>query len=242
MRPREGIMALVPRIASLAVLIDAENMSADIADGLFAQIARRGEAPVRRIYGDFSGARLQQWTKAWTRHALAPQQHSVNGGCKNASDIALVIDAMDLLHKRQFDGFCIVSSDSDFTRLAARIREDGADVFGFGRPITPQSFRITCTEFICTDALLPDSHPRSFGKRHAATPLLMDAVAQLADTQGWAQLCEVGKKVIARKPDYKRLFGHATLIKLVRATGAFEINCNGTHIRPALGTITQIAG
>ncbi|RUU20325.1 NYN domain-containing protein, partial [Mesorhizobium sp. M6A.T.Ca.TU.002.02.2.1] len=133
----------------LAVLIDAENASARIADGLFEEIVKIGEASVRRIYGDFSGTRLKGWSDVLSKHAINPQQQYANATGKNASDIALVIDAMDLLHSGRFDGFCLVSSDSDFTRLASRIREQGVDVFGFGeQKKTPESFRQACRRFI----------------------------------------------------------------------------------------------
>ena len=111
------------RSPRLAVLIDADNASAKIVDGLFEEIAKIGEASVRRIYGDFSNPRSKGWADTLSKHAIIPQQQFAYTTGKNASDITLVIDAMDLLHSGRFDGFCLVSSDSDFTRLAARIRE-----------------------------------------------------------------------------------------------------------------------
>ena len=138
------IMPSELRSPRLAVLIDADNASAKIADGLFEEIAKIGEASVRRIYGDFSNARSKGWADILSKHAIIPQQQFAYTTGKNASDITLVIDAMDLLHSGRFDGFCLVSSDSDFTRLAARIREHGVDVFGFGEQKTPESFRQAC--------------------------------------------------------------------------------------------------
>ena len=117
------------RSSRLAVLIDADNASAKIVDGLFEEIAKIGEASVRRIYGDFSNPRSKGWADTLSKYAIIPQQQFAYTTGKNASDITLVIDAMDLLHSGRFDGFCLVSSDSDFTRLAARIREQGVDVF-----------------------------------------------------------------------------------------------------------------
>jgi uncharacterized LabA/DUF88 family protein len=125
-------MAEDTRPDRFAVLIDADNTSSRIVDGLFEEIARFGEASVRRIYGDFSSSRLKSWTEVLQKHAIDPYQQFAYTSGKNASDIALVIDAMDLLHSGRFDGFCLVSSDSDFTRLASRLREEGADVYGFG--------------------------------------------------------------------------------------------------------------
>lgn len=141
------------RSPRLAALIDADNASAKIADGLFEKIAKIGEASVRRIYGDFSSARSKTWADILSKHAIIPQQQFAHTTGKNASDITLVIDAMDLLHSGRFDGFCLVSSDSDFTRLAARIREQGVDVFGFGEQKTPESFRQACRRFIYTENL-----------------------------------------------------------------------------------------
>src|SRR5271155_332610 len=145
------------RSPRLAVLIDADNASAKIADGLFEEIAKIGEASVRRIYGDFSNPRSKGWADTLSKHAIIPQQQFAYTTGKNASDITLVIDAMDLLHSGRFDGFCLVSSDSDFTRLASRLREQGADVFGFGEQKTPESFRQACRKFIYTENLLPEA-------------------------------------------------------------------------------------
>jgi hypothetical protein len=124
------------RTRRLAILIDADNTSPRIAAGLFEEVAKFGEASVRRIYGDFSGQRLKSWVDILQKYAIDPYQQFAYTTGKNASDIALVIDAMDLLHSGRFDGFCLVSSDSDFTRLASRLREQGADVFG-GMLVTP---------------------------------------------------------------------------------------------------------
>lgn len=137
----------------LAVLIDAENASARIAEALFTEIATLGEASARRIYGDFASAQIAGWTRVLARFAIQPQQNFANTKGKNSGDIALVIDAMDLLHSGRFDGFCLVSSDADFTRLASRIREEGVDVYGFGERKTPESFRQACTRFIYTENL-----------------------------------------------------------------------------------------
>lgn len=139
----------------LAVLIDADNAPPQIAPRLFQDIAKLGEASVRRIYGDFSGTRLKAWAEHLSEHAIIPHQNFANTPGKNASDIALVIDAMDLLHSGRFDGFCLVSSDSDFTRLASRIREQGLAVYGFGEEKTPTSFRQACKQFFYTEPLLP---------------------------------------------------------------------------------------
>ncbi len=146
-----------PRLRRFAVLIDADNTSPRIAAGLFEEIAKFGEASVRRIYGDFSSSRMKSWADILQKYAIDPYQQFAYTTGKNASDIALVIDAMDLLHSRRFDGFCLVSSDSDFTRLASRLREEGADVYGFGAQKTPESFRQACRRFIYIENLLPEA-------------------------------------------------------------------------------------
>ena len=140
----------------LAVLIDADNTAAKWADAIFEETATLGEASVRRIYGDFSGPHLRSWEKKLAGLAvIAHQQFSYTKG-KNSSDIALVIDAMDLMHTGRFDGFVLVSSDSDFARLASRLREQGLQVFGIGRRNTPEAFRKACKRFIFVENLLGD--------------------------------------------------------------------------------------
>src|SRR3954463_4205425 len=175
------------RLPRLAVLIDADNTSPQIAGGLFEEVAKFGEASVRRIYGDFSNQRLKSWTGILQKYAIDPYQQFAYTTGKNASDIALVIDAMDLLHSGRFDGFCLVSSDSDFTRLASRLREQGADVYGFGEQKTPESFRQACRRFIYTENLLPESQvgtpdaakPQSLQQKSAAIPVLKKVVSQM---------------------------------------------------------------
>jgi hypothetical protein len=227
-------MASEPRSGRLAVLIDADNTSARIADGLFEEIAKIGEASVRRIYGDFSGQRLKSWADILSKHAIIPHQNFAYTAGKNASDIALVIDAMDLLHSGRFDGFCLVSSDSDFTRLAARIREQGTDVYGFGAQKTPESFRQACRRFIYTENLLPEApapdrerppEARPLQPPSAALPLLRKVIAQMDDEDGWVGLGGVGQRLANLAPDFDpRTYGHAKLGDLVRKTGAFEVD------------------
>ena len=237
-------MASEPRAARLAVLIDADNMSPRIASGLFEEIAKIGEASVRRVYGDFSGTQLKSWADILAKHAIVPHQNFAYTAGKNASDIALVIDAMDLLHSGRFDGFCLVSSDSDFTRLAARIREQGIDVYGFGTQKTPESFRQACRRFFYTENLLSEApapnreHPaeaKSLQPPSAATPLLRKAIAQMDDSDGWVALSSVGKILYNLAPDFDpRTYGLAKLVELVRKTGSFEVRqteSGGTQIR-----------
>ncbi|MBO0661607.1 NYN domain-containing protein [Jiella sp. MQZ9-1] len=231
----------------LAVLIDADNASAKIADGLFEEIATIGEASVRRIYGDFSSSRSKGWTDVLTKHAIIPQQQFAYTIGKNASDITLVIDAMDLLHSGRFDGFCLVSSDSDFTRLASRIREQGVDVYGFGEQKTPESFRQACRRFIYTENLLADRlgvEGEASAKKTRALASLNDAVAlfrrvidQMDTDDEFVNLGSFGKQILNLSPDFDaRTYGFKKLSELMRATPAFETRARsggGIEIRLA---------
>ena len=221
------------RSPRLAVLIDADNASAKIADGLFEEIAKIGEASVRRIYGDFSNARSKGWADILSKHAIIPQQQFAYTPGKNASDITLVIEAMDLLHSGRFDGFCLVSSDSDFTRLAARIREQGVDVYGFGEQKTPESFRRACRRFVYTENLRGGAtntqdvaaQAKSLEPPDAATPMIKKVIAQIESEDGWVALGEVGKGLTNLAPDFdSRTFGFRKLSDLVRKTNSFEID------------------
>lgn len=239
----------------LAVLIDADNTSPRIASPLFAEVAKIGEASVRRIYGDFSDTRLKAWADILSRHGMIPRQQFACAKGKNASDIALVIDAMDLLHSGRFDGFCLVSSDSDFTRLAARIREEGTDVFGFGAKKTPESLVQACRRFIYTETLLAPAEPAPDGNsdggpnakaagsidRPAAKPpgaalaILERIIADLDQGDGWVNLSNVGDRLAKLAPDFDpRTYGHKRLGDLVKATNAFDLvtaATSGTRIR-----------
>lgn len=141
----------------LAVLIDADNAQASIIEGLLAEIARYGVASVKRIYGDWTSTHTTQWKKSLLKHSINPVQQFPYTTGKNATDSAMIIDAMDLMYTGRFDGFCIVSSDSDFTRLAQRLREEGLMVFGFGEKKTPESFVAACDKFVYTEVLRPDT-------------------------------------------------------------------------------------
>jgi len=244
-------MAIDSRAQRLAVLIDADNASAKIADGLFEEIAKFGEASVRRIYGDFSNDRSKAWAGVLTKHAIIPQQQFAYTTGKNASDISLVIDAMDLLHTGRFDGFCLVSSDSDFTRLASRIREQGVQVYGFGEQKTPKSFRQACHRFIYTENLGPAAPTAASGPTAAAAPatpgrilepiktaqtLLKRIVAEMEGEDGWVALGGLGSRLSTVQPDFdSRTFGFAKLSGLVENSGAFDVErAQGGGIRVRL--------
>lgn len=240
------------RAPRLAVLIDAENASPKIAEALFTEIATLGEASARRIYGDFASAQIQGWTRVLARFAIQPQQNFANTKGKNSGDIALVIDGMDLLHSGRFDGFCLVSSDADFTRLASRIREEGVDVYGFGERKTPESFRQACTRFIYTENLSApaasaddDEAPAASGASGrgrkpapaGATPapgkrppseaarLIATVIADMdEDGAGWVNAGGIANRLRNAYPDFdQRSYGYAKLSDLIRATGRFEV-------------------
>lgn len=220
----------------LAVLIDGENASARIAEALFTEIATLGEASARRIYGDAASPSLKGWIEVLPRWAIQWQQNFANTKGKNSGDIALVIDAMDLLHSGRFDGFCLVSSDSDFTRLAARIREQGVPVYGFGERKTPESFRQACTRFIYTENLTgrggggddseePTPAPVAEKKPSDAVRLIAAAIADMdEDGDGWVNIGGIGNRLRNAYPDFdQRTYGHAKLSDLIRATGRFDV-------------------
>ena len=196
---------------------------------------RTGRAALRGT-GDFRvSIGLSTPNHTLREYAIDPCQQFAYTSGKNASDIALVIDAMDLLHSRRFDGFCLVSSDSDFTRLASRLREEGADVYGFGAQKTPESFRQACRRFIYTENLLPESTAsakeqggvarRPLQPAGDAVPLLMRAMEQIETEDGWVGLGVVGQRLANITSDFDpRTFGYRKLSDLVRDTGAFEID------------------
>lgn len=228
----------------LVVLIDADNASPSIIYGLMAEIAKYGTAHVKRIYGDWTSPNLKGWKEILLEHALQPiQQFGYTKG-KNSTDSAMIIDAMDLLYSGRFDGFCIVSSDSDFTRLASRIREGGLNVYGFGEEKTPKSFISVCDKFIYTEILqnmeendtetndVKEKKPQV--KQKSTNELKMDtrlvnllrsAVIASMDEEGWAFLGEVGQHITKQSPEFDaRNYGYAKLKDLVKAIGLFKID------------------
>ena len=229
---------MADRPPRLAVLIDADNTSPKVADGLFDEVAKVGEASLRRIYGDFSKGQQAGWEKVLARHAILPFQQFAYTTGKNSTDITLVIDAMDLLHTGRFDGFCLVSSDSDFTRLAARIREQGVDVYGIGQAKTPEAFRQACTRFIFTENFVRETGAPAAAKTALkpigeATALIDKALeAMEEDSEGWFQLGAVGQRLQNLSPEFDtRTFGQGKLSDLVEATGRYELNRDGQHVR-----------
>ena len=216
-----------------AILIDADNVSATALEGLIAEVANYGIALIKRIYGDWTLPNLKSWKEQLLEHAIQPIQQFRYTTGKNATDSALIIDAMDLLYRAKLDGFCLVSSDSDFTRLASRIREEGLMVIGFGERKTPRAFVTACDRFIHTDILRGAAPEAEQKPKKSATELKHDrklvdmlrwAVEGSEDEDGWANLGAVGAKITSQQPDFDpRSYGFGKLSQLVDATGLFEI-------------------
>jgi len=225
----------------LAVLIDADNAQAAVIKGLLAEIARFGEATVKRIYGDFTAPTSSSWKKVLQQYAIKPVQQFAYTTGKNATDSTLIIDAMDLLYTRKFDGFCLVTSDSDFTGLAMRLREEGLTVLGFGEKKTPEAFRNACHKFVFTEVLRPNTAaesgdmPLKFESEQKAVAhqasgdaaehklefpkvFVLSALEQSSDDSGWAHLGTFGSYLTKLQPDFdSRLYGYKKLSDLVKA-------------------------
>lgn len=218
--------------ARLAVLIDADNAQSSIVRQLLVEISKYGVATVKRVYGDWTTPNLKGWKESLNANALQPiQQFSYTTG-KNATDSSLIIDAMDLLHSGRVDGFCLVSSDSDFTRLATRVRESGLVVYGFGEKKTPQAFVAACDKFVYTEILRPDKAPtitaavETTGDKPLDT-ILKHAIAAAMQDDGWSPLSGVGALITKTNPAFDaRNYGYAKLGELVRAQAFLEVKTN----------------
>lgn len=217
----------------LAVLIDADNAQPSIVDDLLVEIANYGIASVKRIYGDWTAPSLKGWKDVLLVHSIQPVQQFAYTKGKNATDSAMIIDAMDLLYTNNFDGFCIVSSDSDFTKLASRIRESGLIVYGFGEQKTPSAFVSACDKFIYTEVLrMKTDENEAIAKKSSSelrqdsklTSLLRNAVEASSDESGWAHLAVVGSNIAKQSPDFdSRNYGYRKLGELVYAIKLFDI-------------------
>lgn len=236
----------------LAVLIDADNTPYGIIGALLDEIATYGVASVKRAYGNWTSETLQPWKKPLLDYSIQPMQQFNYTTGKNATDSALIIDAMDLLYTGRFDGFCIVSSDSDFTRLASRIRESGLTVYGFGKRDTPKPFVQACDRFIYTD-ILGKPEPAAAGQKaevpsipaaHEATRklqenknlmnLLRSAADSASDEDGWAYLSDVMNNILQKKPDFDpRSYGYKKMKDLVEETKLFDIHESSIGDSPA---------
>ncbi|QBJ16465.1 NYN domain-containing protein (plasmid) [Agrobacterium sp. 33MFTa1.1] len=240
---------------TLALLIDGDNASPKIVSGLLAEIATYGTASVKRIYGDWTKPNLNGWKECLLEHSIQPVQQFAYTTGKNATDGAMIIDAMDLLYTGRFSAFCIVSSDSDFARLASRIREQGVTVYGFGERKTPRPFITACDKFVYFDVLNANSvepeAPRpdpqlaavSKAKEAKASPaktpakpkldvaalkMLENAVTASADEDGRANLARVGAHLAKQSPDFDaRNYGFARLTDLAEASGIVDVERSG---------------
>jgi uncharacterized LabA/DUF88 family protein len=218
----------------LAVLIDADNARPTLVKELLDEIAKYGTAHVKRIYGDWTTPNLGGWKESLLGHSIQPIQQFRYTVGKNATDSAMIIDAMDLLYSGHLDGFCLVSSDSDFTRLAQRIRESGLVVYGFGERKTPEPFREACDKFIYVDVLAPvvDDKQEDANKRMGAKELrqnsrlmslIRNAIEAASDDTGWASLGAVGSIITKQSTDFdSRNYGYAKLSSLIKAIGLFD--------------------
>lgn len=229
----------------IAVLIDADNVSDKYIRHIFDEISNHGIATYKRIYGDWTKPQLASWKTVLLNYSITPiQQYSYTTG-KNATDAALIIDAMDILYSQNVDGFCIVSSDSDFTKLAARLREAGMYVIGIGEKKTPTPFIAACEKFKYLEVLatIPTYHESNDNKKAEKQEIPNDTMAsrkeliesikiiitETSNEDGWSFLGEVGKRLNKRYPDFDtRNYGHLKLTPLISALGQFEIRSRKT--------------
>ena len=226
----------------LAVLIDADNVPYSNIKEMLEEIAKNGTPTIKRIYADWTKPTVSGWKNVLLEHAITPiQQYSYTTG-KNSSDSALIIDAMDILYSYKVDGFCIVSSDSDFTRLAIRLREAGMKVIGIGQKKTPQPFITACDKFVYIEILKMESisesetttqvkgkakiQPKALNRiDQTLIKLLTESVADLADESGWTFLGELGNFILKNKADFDpRNYGFPKLLQLIKSTKKFIID------------------
>jgi uncharacterized LabA/DUF88 family protein len=229
------------RTVKLAVLIDADNAQASLVSELLAEVSKFGTASIKRAYGDWTTNHLKQWKEHLNSHAIQPmQQFSYTTG-KNATDASLIIDAMDILHENNLDGFCLISSDSDFTRLATRIRESGLIVYGFGEKKTPEAFIAACDKFVFTEILKEKkvvSEYEDESNKLELRPIIISAINAVSKDDGWAQLSNVGSYINKNHPSFDpRNYGYEKLGKLIRNLNyilvderEFNDHSNNVHI------------
>jgi len=223
---------------NLAVLIDGDNIPSANIKEMMEEIAKYGNPTIKRIYGDWTKPNLTKWKNILLENAITPiQQYGYTSG-KNATDSAMIIDAMDILYSEKVNGFCLVSSDSDFTRLATRLREAGMQVYGIGEKKTPNPFIVACDKFIYLEILKNQSRNNETELSESKTPskdsydiitpkvirLLSSTIADLADEDGWAFLGDVGSLLLKKQPNFdSRNYGFEKLTPLIKSTNRFEI-------------------
>ena len=223
-----------------AVLIDADNIPSKFAGPILKEITTLGEPALRRVYGDWSSGRLNTWSKVVRDLGLVAHQESANTTGKNASDIGLVIDAMDILHTGRFDGFVLVSSDSDFTALANRVREQGMDVIGIGESKAPESLRNVCNRFILIENIVDEPAPSGTAKAgetatklepREAIPMILKAMEKIDQDDEWYALGQIGQFITADNPDFDtRTYGKRKLSDLVQDLKRFETKKVGNQL------------
>lgn len=229
------------RELKLAVLIDADNIPYSNVKGMLEEIAKYGTPTFKRIYGDWTRPTLSGWKTVLLENAITPiQQYSYTKG-KNSSDSALIIDAMDILYTGDVDGFCIISSDSDFTRLATRLREAGKQVFGMGEKKTPTPFIASCNKFIYIEILQKEVKEPVVSKTTKAEPvkkisavasvdqelvkLISDSINDIAEEDGWVFLGVLGNLILKKQPDFDpRNYGYKKLVELIKSIEGIEID------------------
>lgn len=224
----------LPTEARLAVLIDADNASTTHLDALLNEIATLGRSNVRRAYGDWTKPQSASWKSVLLSHSINPIQQFAYTTGKNATDATLIIDAMDLLYTERFDGFCLVSSDSDYTRLAQRIREQGLMVYGFGKQHTPKAFMQACDRFTYLEVFEEQdqksgvdfydsadmlfSGDKAFKPIDVAIALVKSAIDAMSDEQGWANIAPVKNYILKVEPDFdSRLFDYEKFSDFLKA-------------------------
>lgn len=228
----------------LAVLIDSDNVSYTYVKPMLEEIARYGTPTIKRVYGDWTQPEATGWKNVLLENAITPiQQYRYTSG-KNATDSTLIIDAMDILYTERVGGFCIVSSDSDFTRLATRLREAGMLVIGIGEEKTPSPFIAACDRFVFLEIIAPKSEPEEEKKkpepqqlRRTKVPkeirmLVRNSVNDVADEDGWAFLGDVGNMILRKNPAFdSRNYGYSKLTNFIKSLGMFEIDKRDTSNR-----------
>jgi len=229
---------------NMAVLIDGDNIPSAKVKEMMEEIAKYGNPTIKRIYGDWTNPGLTKWKNLLLENAITPiQQYAYTKG-KNATDSAMIIDAMDILYSGKVDGFCIVSSDSDFTRLATRLREAGKTVIGIGEKKTPNPFIVACDKFIYIEILKTQTSERTENKTNIEIEidkitkkeinLITSTINDLSDDDGWAFLGDVGSLLLKKRPNFdSRNYGFDKLTPLIKSINKFEIEQRENQKRKA---------
>jgi len=224
---------------NMAVLIDGDNIPSANVKGMMEEIAKYGNPTIKRIYGDWTRPGLTKWKNLLLENAITPiQQYGYTTG-KNATDSAMIIDAMDILYSGKVNGFCLVSSDSDFTRLATRLREAGMQVIGIGEKKTPNPFIVACDKFIYIEILNKQAEEKAESKEAPVSTidqitgkeinLIRTTINDLSDDDGWAFLGDVGSLIQKKRPNFdSRNYGFEKLTPLIKSIGQFDIEQRGT--------------